>query len=132
MKKIVLVAASLAVAGCSSTPAQLEEKAAPTVQAFPDNYQEIYRRVSGTTRRCIAGNLSAYASMAVDADLFPDLGHGQITVSLINMGLRNYFASAKIEKQAKGSQLTVKAGNTLAASNMVQNFLRWAGGDENC
>ena len=131
-KPSLFVAVALTLCGCSTTPAQLEEKAAPTVQPFAENYQEIYRRVSGPARRCVAANLNAYASMAVDADLFPDLGYGQITISLINLGVRNYYASAKIEKQAKGSQITVRTGNTLAANNMAQNILRWASGDENC
>lgn len=72
---------SAALASCSSTPAQLEQKAEPTVRSFTENYQEIYRRVSSSARRCMAGNINAYASYAVDTDLFPDLGYGETTFS---------------------------------------------------
>jgi hypothetical protein len=77
VRKLIVVAAALALSGCSTSPAQLEEKAQPNTQVYSENYQEIYRRVSGPAKRCIAGNIGAYASMAVDADLFSDLGYGQ-------------------------------------------------------
>lgn len=132
VRKLLITATAVALAGCSTTPAQLEEKSQPSVQAFAENYQEIYRRVSGPAKRCIAANVGPYASMAVDADLLPDLGYGQITVSLINWGTRNYYVSAKVEKLPKGSQMTVRAGNTLGADKMIQNFQRWASGDDSC
>ncbi|WP_368860672.1 lipoprotein [Bradyrhizobium sp. Arg816] len=43
MKYIFALGAALLLAGCSSTPADLEAKAAPIVQTYSENYQEIYR-----------------------------------------------------------------------------------------
>ncbi len=118
---------------CSTTPADLEAKTEPMVQNYSENYQEIYRRVSTTAKRCIAGNISAYASMAIDAELYSDLGYGEITASLINIGIRNYFWSAKIEKAERGSsRLTARSGNTLASETAKQSIIRWANGDANC
>jgi hypothetical protein len=128
----VVIGFSVFLAGCSSTPADLEAKAQPTIQNFNENYQEIYRRTSSTAKRCIAGNVSAYASMAVDTELYSDLGYGEMTVSLINWGTRNYFVSARIEKAQPGARLIVRAGNTLGAENFIQSVLRWANGDPNC
>lgn len=131
--RATLAAAALSLcAACSSTPAELEAKSAPISQAFKENYQEIYRRIAGTARRCMAGNIGAQASMAVDTELFPDLGYGEITVSLINWGVRNYYLSARIEKTPTGSLVTAKAGNALAAERLAQSAIRWAAGEQDC
>ena len=72
-------------------------KVTPEIRVSGEQYQGIYRRVSSTARRCIAGNISGYASFAVDADLYSDLHYGEVTMSLINIGIRNYYLSAKVE-----------------------------------
>jgi hypothetical protein len=123
---------ALALAGCSSTPAELEAKSTPLVQTYPDNYQEIYRRVSTTAKRCFAGNMGAYASFAVDSELYSELGYGELTLSLIDTGIRNYYLSVRVEKQPAGSKLTVRSGNTLASERYKSLVLSWAGGDQNC
>lgn len=133
MKPIfIAVFASLLLAGCSSTPANLEAKSAPTIQTYTENYQEIFRRVSMTAKRCYTSNVGAYASTTADTQLYPDLGYGEITVSLINWGTRNYYMTAKIEKDGTGAKMTVRAGNSLAAPRYVEYALKWAGGATDC
>jgi hypothetical protein len=46
--------------------------------------------------------------------------------------VRNYYLSAKIEKFERGSLVTVKTENTLAADRIGQSLLRWATGDGEC
>jgi hypothetical protein len=118
--------------GCSSTPADLEAKTTPVTQNYPENYQEIYRRVAGTAKRCFTTSMGAYASMAVDSEIYSELGYGEISLSLINMGTRNYYLMVRVEKQLPGSRLTVRSGNTLASERYKDLVLRWAGGDQNC
>jgi hypothetical protein len=133
MKRAMMAGLFLACGGCSSTPADLEAKATPAVQPFSENYQEIYRRAAGTAKRCIAGNVGAYASMAVDTELYSDLGYGEITVSMINWGARNYYLSARIEKaQQSGSKVVVRTGNTLGADNLSRSLMRWSAGETEC
>jgi hypothetical protein len=76
--------------------------------------------------------MGPYASMAVDSDLYPDLGYGELTVSLIDMGTRNYYLSVRVEKQLAGSKLTARSGNTLAAGKYVDRVEAWANGDDTC
>ncbi|MFC0243695.1 hypothetical protein [Rhodopseudomonas telluris] len=133
VKLWIAALAASALVGCSSSPAELEASTAPTVKTYAENYQEIYRRVSSTAKRCFAGNMGAYASMAVDSELYPDLGYGDTTLSLINMGTRNYYISVKVEKQVpSGARLTVRTGNTLAAERYRTYVLAWADGDQSC
>jgi hypothetical protein len=70
LKITIFVGIGLSIGACSSTPADLEAKAPPIVQTYTENYQEIYRRVSTTAKRCFAGNVGAYASFAVDSELY--------------------------------------------------------------
>jgi hypothetical protein len=70
--------------------------------------------------------------MAVDADLYSELGYGDVTVSLIDMGVRNYYLSVHIEKQPAGSKLTARSGNTLAANRYIERVEAWANGDDTC
>lgn len=132
MRLLFAIAVSGILAGCSSTPADLEAKTAPSVQVYPENYQEIYRRVSSTAKRCFAGNVGAYASFAVDSELYSELGYGETTLSLINYGTRNYYLSVRVEKQPQGSRMTVRSGNTLAAARYKSLVSAWAGGNQDC
>jgi hypothetical protein len=129
---IVLFAALMSGFGCSTTPADLEAITTPTTQTYSENYQEIYRRVSGTAKRCLAGNMSAYASMAVDSELYSELGYGEVQLSLINIGVRNYYVAARIEKTPTGSKMTVRSGNTIDNSVHLNRFLAWASGSQDC
>lgn len=133
MRWIFMMGSAYVLAACSSTPADLEAKSEPTVQGYTENYQEIFRRVSNTAKRCYTANMGAYASTTADAQLYPDLGYGEVSVSLINMGTRNYYFTAKIEKAGTGSKMTLRAGNTLAAPRYLERALSWASGaDETC
>ena len=132
MRLLTIIGCCIALAACSTTPKDLEQKTQPVIKSYAENYQEIYRRLSTTAKRCLAGNMSAYSSMAVDAQLYPDLGFGEVTVSLIDMGIRNYYFSAKVEKVDTGARLTVHSGNSLGATRLSDQSLRWADGDEEC
>jgi len=129
---ISLAAWAFSLAGCSIAPSDLELKAAPAIRNYPENYQEIYRRVSTALKRCGTTSLNAYASMAADSELYPDLGYGEVSYSLINWGVRNYYMTAKIEKLPTGSKITVYAGNSIASDQAARTVLRWASGDQGC
>jgi hypothetical protein len=124
--------AAVGIAGCSTKPTDLAAKTKAEVHTYSENYQEIYRRVASTAKRCQSGNVNAYASYDVDAELYSELGYGEVSMSLVNVGTRNYFWTAKIEKAGTGSKLTVNSGNTLASGSNQKSVVRWASGDENC
>lgn len=132
MKGTAALIACLVLAGCSSTPQDLEAKTAPTIRSYTENYQEIYRRISSTAKRCEAGNTSAMTSQAVDSELYPDLGYGEISKSMINYGVRNYYWTAKIERDGKGAKMTLRSGNTINNDAGIERLTRWASGDQNC
>lgn len=132
LKKLLALPAAIALSSCSSTPADLEAKTKAETVSYAENYQEIYRRVFSVASRCGTGNISAYASFDLDAQLYSELGYGELTMSLSNLGTRNYFWKAKIERNGEGSKMTVNSGNSLAAPKMQRDVFRWAKGDEKC
>lgn len=122
------------MAGCSTTPADLEREQSTQSEkrSYRENYQEIYRRVVNAATRCSAGNMTAYASMAVDSQLYSELNFGEVSLSLINVGVRNYYWKAKIEKASSGSIVKVFSGNTINNSVWLNKLFRWADGDDAC
>lgn len=134
MRSVLVATTGLTVllTGCTSTPAEIESKTAATVKTYAQNYQEIYRNTSGTARRCFAQNLNGQASLVVDSELYSDLGYGEVSMSIINWGYRDYYFTAKIEKAGAGARMTARPGPALGSGNFFDKLLRWAEGDQAC
>lgn len=124
-------AVGFALAGCSTTPTDLEQKTAPTVLEFRENYQEIYRRVAKQAARCLKVDAGEGASFDVDTELYNELGYGEVTYSHGSLA-RNYYMSAKIEKVGDGSRLTFYSGNQLAPARVRDLVVDWANGSTAC
>ena len=97
------VLAAITLIGCASKPP--EEANKPIVQMYAQDYQGLYQRVSTTAKRYFASKAGLYRSGAVDADLYSDIGYGQLTLAVNGTGSYNYFVSVRIEKQPTGSSL---------------------------
>ena len=68
----------------------------------------------------------------LDAQLYSDLGFGEMTQSMQSIYGRNYYLKIKIEKAGSGSKMTVSAGNTLVNNSTVANVFAWADGKTSC
>jgi hypothetical protein len=68
----------------------------------------------------------------VDAQLYNELGYGEIAYSMINAGVRNYYWKAKIEKVGTGSKATIYSGNTLNNATWLNKVVSWADGRTGC
>jgi hypothetical protein len=124
------VLAAITLVGCASKP--LEEANKPTVQTYAEDYQGLFQRLSTASKRCFASKAGLYRSVAVDADLYSEIGYGQLTLTLNGRGSDNYYVSVRIEKQPTGSKLTIISDN-MAASQRYREFVSgWANGDQNC
>ncbi len=121
-----------AVSSCSTTPDDLEKSTSAVRDAkhYSENYQEVYRRLSSTARRC--QSTAGSAAFTVDAQLYNELGYGEITMSMVSIYPRNYYWKAKVEKDGAGSRVSVVSGNTLAQGRTLADVIRWADGDGSC
>jgi len=131
----LFAAAGLTLAGCSTTPDSLKTSTAPQVTTYPTPYQEVYRRVVNEARVCYGGGIVSIGTTAtgeLDAELYPDLGFGEVSSSMVNHGVRNYYWSAKIEKEGAGTRMTVHAGNSLDAPAATARLQNWAAGGSGC
>lgn len=131
---IAMVAAALALAASSCSPSTQELSASTSAETFTfsDNYQEIYRRLSTSAKKCAHGNVGASSSFEVDAELYNELGYGEVTFSVLNLGVRNYYWSAKIEKAPTGTKVTYNVGNTLNPAGYRSEVVRWLSGNTSC
>jgi hypothetical protein len=120
------VLAAVTLVGCASKPP--EEANKPTVQTYAEDYQGLFQRVSTTAKRCFASKAGLYRSGAVDADLYSEIGYGQLTLTVNH----NYFVSVRIEKQPTGSKLTMISDNMEASQRYRELVSGWANGDQNC
>lgn len=135
--KAALTAVSTAVAllvllaGCSTTPEALEAKSEAVSQNYADSYEEVYRRLAGTARRCITGHPSNALRIEVEADLHKELGFADVRFVAIGV-YSNYVLSAKIEKMGSGSRVSVKTTYPIISDRLNKMVFRWAGGDQEC
>jgi len=125
-----VVLAAITLVGCASTPP--EEAIKPTVQTYAEDYQALFQRLSTTAKRCFASKAGLYRSGAVDANLFTEIGYGQLTLTVDGRGSDNYYVSVRIEKQPSGSKLTMISDNMAASQRYRELVLVWANGDQNC
>ena len=134
MNKALIIFAAFALTACSSTPESLEgsKTAVRAERSYAENYQEVYRRVSSLAKRCATASTGSYTSLEVDAELYSELGYGEVTHYLSNLGAKNYYWKAKITKTGSGSHLSIVSGNTLAQGRTLSGVLRWADGDQAC
>jgi hypothetical protein len=133
LKKAILIGALAALAGCSTSSQALEDSksAARTEKNFSENYQEVFRRLTDTAKRC--QSTAGAAAFTVDAQLYNELGYGEISMSMVSaLYPRNYYWKAKVAKTGSGSKVSVVSGNTLAQSSMANLVIRWAEGGTNC
>jgi hypothetical protein len=124
------VLAAFTLVGCASKPP--EEAIKPTFQTYAEDYQGLFQRVSTTAKRCFASKAGLYRYGALDADLFTELGYGQLTLTVDGRGNGNYYVSVRIEKQPTGSKLTMISDNMAASQRYRELVSGWANGDQNC
>jgi hypothetical protein len=99
---------------------------------YAEDYQGLFQRVSTTAKRCFASKAGLYRPGAVDAQLFTEIGYGQLTLTVDGRGNDNYYVSVRIEKQPTGSKLTMISDNMVASQRYRELVSGWANGDQNC
>ena len=101
-------------------------------RTYADNCQALYRKVYGPASRCLVANPGISTQLLLDAQLYPDLGFGEMTFSMSSIYGRNYFIKIKIEKSGSGSMMSVSAGYTLVNASRLATVFGWADGKTSC
>lgn len=129
---VITALSALTLAGCSSSQADLNAKTPEISRSYAANYQQTYRNLYTTATRCQETGVLYGGQLAVDGELYSDLGFGEISFSSSGSGLRNYYWTAKIERDGKGSKVTAHVGNSLVNDKYLANIFAWAGGSTEC
>lgn len=130
MRQIIITSAvAIGLAACGPTASRdLYTPSQTTEVSIPENYQAVYRRVSIRARECLQQeNLLGGARWTVDAQLYGELGYGEVTYALSQFS-QSYIAAAKIAKDGTGARVTIAA----TAPRWAKAFEGWARGGSDC
>lgn len=133
MKILTLITACIALAGCAASSVDgLKQSAAPQEFTTASNYQEVYRNIAANARACWSGGflLSPQAQRIVDADLYAELGKGEVTMWMSNLGT-SVYAHALIERRAP-AETHVSVWNHPNWGQVVPAMETWASGQRTC
>lgn len=122
-----LFLAALALANCA-TYGEVSSTAPSQVLMVDRGYQAVYADLVHSMRKCMnPGDV-----IKIEADLFSDLGYGEITVGLTKMP--NTLSVTKIEASAGKSKVTIWTGNELPApaARDAAWIAYWAQGGTSC
>jgi hypothetical protein len=131
-----LVCITVLIAACQkqATTAELENNVSTTIQQteYPENYQSVYRKVSAMAKRCFDSSLTPYSDRSIDAELYSDLGFGEVSYRTADISGNNYHWKAKIEKLSENrTKLTLYAGKA-ATETFIKQVNGWANGSQSC
>lgn len=121
------IMAAVVLSGCGASTQQELERTASNVQTFryAENYQVVFRRISGSAKKCLAGDfLLAHGGEVVDAQLYGDLGFGEVSNYMSHALLPRHHFTARIEREGSGAQVTIRAEH----ANYVRSVDQWARG----
>ena len=121
------------VGGCAPTSKEsLETVSSARVLAYKDNYQEIFRRVSNSAKRCYEGDfIIVHGRINVNAQLYNELAYGEVHKYMEHALFPAHYFTAKIEKDENGTRVTIKANKNLeqAYEGKIDG---WARGSTGC
>lgn len=133
MRLATLIIACFALTGCTASSVNELKQSAARKQEYTvaANYQEVYRNIAACARAgwgSVGYLLSPQASNIVDADLYSDLGTGEITMRMSNLG-NHVYAHALIERQAP-TQTKLTVWNYLSSWDHIGPAMKsWAEGE---
>lgn len=132
-KTFLLVLVGLS--GCAGY-GDVSQQAPDTVVSVDRNYQAVYAGMVTAMRTCLNPGTTDFFHMSsaqLDAQLYPDLGYGEIVHSLSAV-TTDTLEVVKISRAESGATVEIRVGNQLpyAAANSVQWLTYWAKGGTSC
>ncbi|MGJ5033448.1 MULTISPECIES: hypothetical protein [unclassified Bradyrhizobium] len=140
LRAALMGAAMALLGGCAMSPEGLNSRDVADSKSFSESYEEIFRRLSETGKRCyppvrVFGNPGNPGGGQIESEgeLHRDRGFAEFRLVAGSYGVRmNYFVAARIEKSGSGSRVTIKVSNPMGAGPLSDRIYRWAGGDSSC
>lgn len=126
---------SFVLSGCAAGNVKELKREAYKKYEFQENlnYQQVYKNIATATRSCWESGFlfSPSAQNIVDADLYSELGKGEITIRMANLGSRVYAHTEIVKRDHTNSQVTVWIYFRTWTS-MARKIRGWASGKDDC
>ncbi|MBW5802050.1 hypothetical protein [Halomonas elongata] len=125
MKKYLALPVLIALSGCApSTVLELQNDSVQLDFSVAESYQQVFKDVRTELNRCMFGG-ALMAKTNIDAQLYPDLGEGEISVRYNNMGDRSVFLHVEIKEDGSATDVTTYSstfGKWDAAGERVRRY----------
>jgi len=127
----------LATLGACEIQSQASFDAAPFTaqERIERNYQSVYADVVRGSRLCWGSGplvTAAPAALAVDAQLYPELGYGEVYHYASGTVFLPYVL-VRVERSGSGALIKTKTGPAAQAKTLYSDkALRWAQGNVSC
>ncbi len=121
LRTMLLSLIALALAACESTPKQVEAEGATVVAQIQAPPATAYRRLTQAARECFADK-----AFRVDADFFPDVNEGRVTLALTR--ITNTLVTAKLSP-GPANTTTIRASHQGWGEVAERGFVPWAKGE---
>ncbi|WP_223634989.1 hypothetical protein [Rhodobacter sp. TJ_12] len=119
--------ASLTFICACTSQAQLDNTAPQKTVLVASNYQAVFKQLNRGMRNCAAN------AFRIDAQLYPDLGHAEITLSADGLTSASPFLYAKIIREgAQSSVLELKSLMGISPEGPIAWMEFWAAGGTGC
>lgn len=135
---LAMAATAMTFAACDvETRSEFDARPFEASKAVQRNYQAVYADVLKGARYCWDAKPDPLPtlfpqSIRVDAQLYPDLGYGEVSSSAIGT-VKLVYALVRVEKSENGAVVKVKPSRLgTGRSIWLDPPMRWADGDISC
>jgi hypothetical protein len=109
-----LAAAAAVLSGCDS-PNEVDARPYEVELRLDRNYQAVYAGMLATMRRCVrpgTGYFLGSGATTLDAQLYPDLGYGEIRHGISGIVPQTY-SQVRIARDGGGTKVQIKSGRGI-------------------
>jgi hypothetical protein len=136
MRRFGLALVSLAALSACETYSDVATKPPDAQVEVSRNYQAVYAGILDRLRACdMVGqtNFPAAGESTLDAQLYPDLGYGEVIVGMSSLVPVTYSRTV-VRRQGNGAIVTITVGNVApwAKETSVAWLSHWARGGREC
>lgn len=126
MKYFIAVLSCLTLASCSSLS---DVKNSDNQYSFDtnDNYQKVYRNIEQISKQCWEGKATT-ADYVVDAELYNELGTGEVTLKLVGMVGPAYYVDVEIKRISSTKSHVIVHRASYVHTYSEETVKQWAKG----
>lgn len=128
--KAMVVAGLVLLAGCATSPANLQRPENAVSFTLPQPYQLTLKRIVDTDTECQGGGLMLIGQLINDVQHYPDLREAKIVQGAQGVGRQIYQVIVVREPPQGGTEVVLYS--KAHREDRLARLRRWATGDASC